>query len=578
MRPSSPTDLPPLEHSTAFEELRLRFVQTGLVAVFASCFVFGIARGFAQWSGRGLTPWWANAAGALVMLVTGLWFRRDQEQRSLVAAQLVAGTALVALSIPVAYGMHSSVWWMSLVPFSMVMLGRRNEGIVWTAVTGVLVVCMSVFSQQLKVAGGAGETEGEAMFARVAFLVVLLALAYAFRKMTSEHSAEVALARRGAERSNRAKSVFLAHMSHELRTPLNGVISMLDLSRREARDEALRSRLDTANTSARLLLRLIQDVLDATHVESGSLELHEAPFSVQRAIADAVATVAERAREAGLVLEANVAADVATLRVGDGLRVSQICLNLLGNAVKFTKEGSVRITLANGTDGGVRITVADTGRGIAAKDLERIWQPFVQVGSRDGREPGTGLGLFITRELVQVMGGSIQVHSTPGKGTTFDVELPLPVAGEDPALRPEALHESQPDHVTAPPTVAAFVLRVLVVDDDPTNRLVASHLMKALGCEVVTANDGLEALAALHREAFQLVVADLEMPQLDGLGLLARMQRDGVRIPVIVASAHADGETRRRAHEAGASAYVTKPYTVGELQQAMQQVLPRESA
>ena len=135
VRPT-PADLSPAASSTAFEELRLRFVQTGLVALLGSCAVFGVARGYMQWSGRGLTPWWSNVGGAVIMLATALWFRRDQDGRSLVAAQLVAGTALVALAIPVAYGMYSSVWWMSLVPFSMVMLGRRGEGLVWTVVTG----------------------------------------------------------------------------------------------------------------------------------------------------------------------------------------------------------------------------------------------------------------------------------------------------------------------------------------------------------------------------------------------------------------------------------------------------------
>ncbi|MCO4747181.1 MAG: response regulator [Proteobacteria bacterium] len=562
------------EEAHADVVVRSALLRVGMAAVFGSCVLFAVTRLGAQLAGSGATPWWGNAIGALVIAATWLWYRSDPERRIDTTMQVMGGTALIALVIPVFYGMPSTLWWVSLVGFGMALSGTRAEARGWT-LASILVVTVGVLAGTVfQVPNAAGEGPVESILAPVIYTVVLLFIAASFRRVTQRRAQQVMEARRQAEASNRAKSAFLAHMSHELRTPLNGVIGMLDLASRAVKDSAVSDQLQTANTSAHLLLRLIQDVLDVSRLEDASLELNIAPFSLHRAVGDVLVTLSEPAERAGLQLVGVAEEDVLEWRHGDGLRVAQIALNLVNNAIKFTDAGTVELRLS-ATDGeGIQMVVTDTGVGIAADEIEAIWQPFVQVGTAQTRHAGTGLGLAITRELVLAMGGAIDVGSVPGQGTSFTVTLPMKPVIEQPGFGPVDLCVPQSLEAPKPASVAPGSVHVLAVDDDPTNHLVMERLLAALGCTVTTATGGEDALSKLESASFDVVLADLEMPGMSGVELSQRLRSDaGWRdLTIVAASAHTDDRMRKVALDAGMDAYLPKPFTLQQLATVLEAV------
>lgn len=563
-----------MNHADGFagQALYLHFIRIGLMAVLASCVLFAVTRLAAQLLGHGLTPWWANALGAWVMAATWAWFDRDPEARADVTVHIVGATALGALLVPVAYGMYSTLWWVSLIAFAMALLAKPAQARLWTGLCLLGVGVASLWGERIQVEGGAGEGTVEVALARVVFLAVLLGMALTFRSVTNRHAEAVAEARAQAERSSKAKSAFLAHMSHELRTPLNGVISMLDLALRGEADPEIRDHLKTASTSAQLLLRLIQDVLDTTRLEDAYLELNEGSFELHRGVGDILLTLRERAASRGLTLVGTADPDMREWRHGDGLRVAQIVLNLTANAVKFTESGRVDVHISDVGRDRVRIVVSDTGVGIAPADLDAIFEPFVQVGTRGSRHAGTGLGLSITRALVTNMQGTIHVKSKLGEGSSFIVELRLPPVSGRVELGPDDLLARRSFGTTHPVPVSSLGIRVLAVDDDPTNRLVMERLLAVLGCEVTTAVDGKDALDRLDEREFDLALVDLEMPVLDGLGLLREIGNRGLTLAAIAVSAHADGTTREKALSAGATEYLAKPFNLDQLADVLQRV------
>ena len=556
---------------SAIEGLQQKFAPVAILSVGVGNAVFAASRLANELGGAGLTPWWVNAAGTGLMLVAWLWFRGAPEQRSVAATHLAGATATAVMVVPVFYGMTSSVWWVSIVGFAMLMI-RPREGGIWAVVTLVLVVGLSLAGQVFQVRGAAGENEVELALSKVGFAVTLLSLSYVFARYTGAHADALARAQKVAERSNQAKSSFLAHMSHELRTPLNGVIAMLDLARREQTKRSVDEELHTASASADLLLRLIQDVLDMTRLEADGVELRRESFSVHVTLGEVLRALAPLAAEGDLVLRGTAEAGLPEMRLGDATRLGQVALNLTANALKFTETGSVHVHLRGGPGPELLLEVRDTGRGIAEAELDRVWEPFVQVGTSDGRHAGTGLGLSITKGLVEAMDGSIEVQSVLGEGSTFRVRLPLPVATADAQPGPTELHLAT--SVEPRPDVPQSHLRVLAADDDPTNRLVLGRLLRTLGCPSRTVTNGQEAIEAIEAEAFDVLLLDLEMPVMDGLEVLTRLADDARDTDplVVVLSAHADPITRARALDAGAHAYLTKPLTLERLGQALRAI------
>ena len=564
---------------------RTHLVHVAVGAVFASCAVFAGTRLATELDTGQLTPWWANAVGAGLTALVWMWFRLARAARATRALHMTAAVAMAALLVPVAYGMESTVWWLSLVAFSAALMGSRREAATWAVLVTVGVIAAVVLEPHIQLPDAAGEGALEVGMAKVAFAIVVVGIAIGVRRVIERQNIALRASRAEAERSNRAKSQTLAHMSHEVRTPLNTIIAMTDLSLRGDLPPSLAHELRTAHHSARLVLRLTQDVLDASRLDvDDALTVRHEPFRLHQGLTEVLEPLRRGIEDAGLAYSATAAPGIAERRVGDVDRVCQVVLNLVSNALKFTEQGAIDVSLTAAPDDPdlVCLSVRDTGRGIPASKRELIFQPYVQLNAAGRRhEVGAGLGLTITKLLVSRMGGHIEVDSTPGVGTEFRAWMRLPIEGletEHPA-GPTDLLEVAPVAATAEEAQAPEdTLAVLVVDDDAVNRLVLQKLLSTLGHLATQKDTGRGALAVIEREEFDVVLTDLDMPDLDGFELTRRVRdieaRDGrARLPIIAVTGHASPEWQARAREAGMSGMLTKPFTVGELAAEIEQVL-----
>jgi len=398
------------------------------------------------------------------------------------------------------------------------------------------------------------------------------ALNEAMRELTRTNR-EALLARDAADAASRAKSEFLARMSHEIRTPMNGVLGVTDLLFATELDGRQSQLLATVQCSARSLLRIIDDILDFTKIDCGKLELEHVQFSPKVLLGEVVDLLAEIANRKGLTLDSDLADDLPASVVGDPLRLRQVIVNLLGNAIKFTELGSVSLnaSVAARVDDDVVlcIEVIDSGIGMGEGVQARIFDAFAQAdGSTTRRHGGTGLGLSIVRELVTMMGGEVAVESSPGRGSRFWFTARL---GLD-----TVLSLPEPDEVRSfedgPPTPLG--LHVLVAEDNPVNRAVTCAMLEDLGCTYDEVMDGRAAVIAALEMRYDAILMDWQMPELDGLGATAAIResesRQGTlrrRIVAVTANSHA--EHRRRCLDAGMDAFISKPFRLAELGQAV---------
>ena len=373
-------------------------------------------------------------------------------------------------------------------------------------------------------------------------------------------------ARDQAEAANHGKTIFLANMSHEIRTPFQGLLGMLTLLDEPNLSGRQRDYLQTARDSAMHLLGVLNDILDVSTMESGTLKLSVAPVPLHNVAQEVDDLMQVTALDKGLTLCVEVASDLPEWVMADATRVRQILYNLINNAIKFTPEGSVRASLTRGAPGqpSVVMTVRDTGVGMDVETVRNLFTRFYQAdNSLRRRVGGAGLGLEISRNLARMMGGDIQVESQPGAGSVFTVTLDLAET-----TAPEALHSM------GMALGHSHSLRVLVAEDHPINLKYMSILLEKMGHEAVLCENGQEALQLLARQPFDVVLLDYHMPVLDGLATteaIRLLEGDTAQIPVILVTADVVNDTRKRALEVGVSAFASKPLQGEDLRHALRQ-------
>ena len=380
-----------------------------------------------------------------------------------------------------------------------------------------------------------------------------------------------------AEAANQSKSEFLANMSHEVRTPLNGVLGMLQLAQSTDLDEEQRDYVETALNSGRSLLSIINDILDFSKIEAGKMEVVVEPFSPQALVQDVMSTFSEQARGKGLSLVSEMASGMPELVVGGKSRLKQVLFNLVGNAIKFTDEGEVSVSLSplrrDEEAGNIRllVTVEDSGIGIPDEKIDHIFEPFTQVdGSYIRRHQGTGLGLGIVKRLVGLMGGSLEIESKEGHGTTIYLSLDF---GYDPVMGKSESHSVASGGVRPG-------LSLLVVEDNRVNRLLAVRMLEKFGHVTKTANDGEEAIRILGEQTFDAVFMDIQMPGMDGVDAtrIIREGRNGFTIdpdiPIIAMTGHTMIGDREVFLDGGMNEFIAKPVELEEVRIVLARLFP----
>jgi PAS domain S-box-containing protein len=372
-----------------------------------------------------------------------------------------------------------------------------------------------------------------------------------------ERDDQLRRAKEAAEAATRAKSEFLANMSHELRTPLNGVIGYAQVLQRDRTlTGSQREALDAIARCGSHLLDLINDVLDLSKIEAGHLDIEDVVTDLPQLLGDLQHVVGDSARRKGISLAMAMATNLPTRVVLDGRHLRQVLLNLLGNAIKFTARGDVRLGIARDDDGRLAFEVSDTGIGIEPDALHEIFRAFSQTAS-GAAAGGTGLGLTISQHLLRRMGGELKVASVPGEGSRFFFTLPLvPATDEAEAAAPAVQAPMLDARLAADQRVTA-----LVVDDSGVSRRILASLLESVGCQVITATGGIEGVTLARRHHPDVIFMDVKMADLDGFAATRRLALDAgtADIPVVAVTASAFGDTRQAAKDAGCAAYLPKP-------------------